>query len=127
MFPRNELAGVLLLEAVQRALFLLLVLVEFGHALLQRLPGALSADAHLSLFFDRLQAGAGVGAFLAQADKLVLEALTLLAPILHLRFRPVCRRFQVNESLLQGRRELFLREEVLFDGSNACLLLFDDL
>lgn len=117
-----------LLEAVQPALLLVfLVGVELGHALLKGLAGSLSANAHLALFLDSLETGAGATTFLAQAHELVFEVLALLAPVLHLGLGAVCRSLEVDECLFKRRCELLLRKQMLLNRADACFLLLDEL
>lgn len=115
------------LEAVERALFLLLAGVELPHPLLQRLPGSLGADAHLALFLDGLQAHARVAALFAQADEFVFEALAFALPVVHVRLGAVGRRLEVDEGFFEGGGQLLLGEEVLLDRADAGFLFLDHL
>ena len=121
------MTDVLFLEAIEPALLLFLVGVEFGHALFQCLTSTFGAHSHLAFFFDSLQTGSRVTALLTQADQLVFEALALLPPVLHFRLGSVGGRLKVDKSFLKGGCELLLCKEMLLDGPDASLLVFNEL
>lgn len=117
----------LFLEAVQTTLLLFLVGIELRHALLKCGSCSFSSHAHLTFLFDSLQTGAGVATLFSQANKLVLETLTLLTPVLHLGLRSVGRGLEIDKCFFERRCELLLGEQVLLDRPNSSFLVLDKL
>lgn len=115
------------LEAIERSLLLFLLAVQLHHSLFERLPGSLSTNSHLPLFFHSLQTGAGIALLFPKADELVLERSTLAAPLLHVSLRPIRGGLQVYERLLKGSGELLFGEEMLLDRADAAFLLLNHL
>lgn len=115
------------LEAVQSILFLLLRLIKLRHPLLKGLASAFGAHTHLTLLLDRLRARAGIPVVSTKADELIFKPRALLAPTFHFGFGAVGGGFEVDEGFFERGGELLFGEEVLFDGADAAVLLFDDL